>query len=203
MWPHYILWPHYIFSNDFANFIKCSTLDGQLSDPTDTIHRLPDSIQPHKAAIKENADHIFFFSGQLHLSNFHIKKFKIDGEVCVFIEQYIQSQKAKLAKCYNVAKPVLETVVPAEMKRLCKALPGLNPTIWETEAPEIVRRCIQTKFQDPELRNWLQSYCWSIPHDKNWRIGYPIHYRNLKPKKNEWGQNMMGKLLMQVRSNLQ
>ncbi len=119
------------------------------------IHRLPDSIQPHKAAINEDADHIFFFSGQSHLSNFHIKKFKIDGDVYVCPEQYIQSQKAKLAKCYNVAKQVLETNVPAEMKRLCKDLPGLNPTIWETEAPKIVRRCIQAKFQDPKLRKSL------------------------------------------------
>ncbi len=79
----------------------------------DTIHRLPDSIQPHKAAINEDADHIFFFSGQSQLSNFHIKKFKIDVEVYVCPEQYIESQKAKFAKCYNVAKQVLETNVPS------------------------------------------------------------------------------------------
>ncbi len=133
-------------------------------------------------------NHIFFFSGHQPQSNFHIKKFKIDGEVYVCPEQYIQSQKDKLAKCYNVVKQVLETNVTAEMVRLCKDVPRLNPTIWETEAPEMVRRCLQAKFQDLELRKSLletgsKTIVKASPHDRKCGIGYPIHYRNIVQKR--------------------
>ncbi len=93
-----------------------------------------------------------------------------------------------MAKCYNVVKQVLETNVTAEMERLCKDVPRLNPTIWETEAPEMVRRCLQAKFQDLELRKSLletgsKTIVEASPHDRKWGIGYPIHYRNIVQKR--------------------
>ncbi len=74
--------------------------------------RFSGSIKPQNAAIREDDKHIFFFSGQSVLSNFHMKKLVIQDNVYVCPEQYTQSQKAKLFKCYNTVKQVLEAKSP-------------------------------------------------------------------------------------------
>ncbi len=80
--------------------------------PVDSPGQLTDSIKPQNAAIREDDKHIFFISGQSVLSNFHMKRLAIQDNVYVCPEQYIQSQKAKLFKCYNTVKQVLEAKSP-------------------------------------------------------------------------------------------
>ncbi len=124
----------------------------------DSLGQLPDSIKPQNAAIREDDKHIFFFSGQSVLSNFHMKRLIIQDNVYVCPEQYIQSQKAKLFKCYNRAKQVLEVKSPMQMKHLGKNLPSFDWELWEKEAQKIARVCLQAKFQDPVSK----SICWIL-----------------------------------------
>ncbi len=86
-----------------------------------------------------------------------MKRLTIQNNVYVFPEQYIQSQKAKLFNCYNTVKQVLEAKSPIQMKNLCENLPVFDRELWEKEAPKIARVCLQAKFQDPVLTNYLLS----------------------------------------------
>ncbi len=123
---------------------------------------------------------------------FHMKRLVIQDNVYLCPEQYIQSQKAKLFKCYNTVKQVLEAKSPIQIKNLCKNLPGFDRELWKKEAPKIARVCLQATFQDTVLKNYLLStgmktLIEASPHDKVWGIGFSIHYQQILQRKRDWG----------------
>ncbi len=153
----------------------------------DSLEKLHDSIKLHDAAIREHDKHIFF-SGQSVLITFHMKMLIIQDNVYVCPELYIQSQKAKLFKCYNTVKQVLEAKSPIQMKNLCKNLSSFDRELWKKEAPRIAKVCLQANFQDPVLKNYLlstgmKSQIEASPHDKVWGVRFSMHCQQLLQKK--------------------
>ncbi len=90
--------------------------------------------------------------------------------MCV-LNNISKARKLNFSIAINTAKEVLEAKSPIQMKNLGKNLPGFDRELWEKDAPKIARVCLQAKFQDPVLKNYLLStgmktLIEASPHDK-------------------------------------
>ncbi len=158
---------------------------------TDTLHRLPECLQPDKIGIREEQDYLFFYSGACFLSNFAPAKFKTNGQIFSCSEQYIQKQKCSLGEAPEKAKQVMDTSDPARMKAVAnhRNLPKLSRNRWEGECGDIGLEAVMLKFgQNPELRDMLlrtgdKQLIEAAPRDPLWGIGLSIQDPDIIAKK--------------------
>lgn len=150
------------------------------------------------------------------LSNFHHKPFeapsRIKGrnETFQYSEQYFMYLKALVFKQPETADYILAhpNLKPNDFKRIGRQLPNYDefgPT-WESYKDKIMYKALYYKFQDPTLQKLLldtkDAYLVEAsPYDKYWGAGVmasQIYKADSFP-----GQNVLGHLLMTLRTNLQ
>ena len=149
-----------------------------------------------------------FFGRMPNFSNFKITLFEIDDHWFNCSEHYFQYQKALFFNDYEIAVLIKASIHPAEQKRLGRTVNNFNADVWEEVRMSVMKKACIAKFtQNLEARNELIASNDSIlaeasPWDKIWGIGLAIWDKKaLDP--NEWnGQNLMGKVLMEVREIL-
>lgn len=120
-------------------------------------------------------------------------------------EQYMMWRKAALFNDMETANKILKAETPKECKRLGHNLSNFNLQIWKDHRHLIVGRGIFLKFsQNPALKERLLAtenriLAEATPFDKIWGIGLNKHQaKHLEP--DQWiGQNLLGKLLMNLR----
>ncbi len=94
------------------------------------------------------------------------------------------------------------------MKKLTRNLPGHDSKLWHEKAPGIGLIVYKAKFsQNPYLAKYLLSTGDKIlieatPYDRVWGVGYGMDDSEKLRKENQWGQNLQGKILMEVRGEL-
>lgn len=125
------------------------------------------------------------------LSNFHLVKVELDGALYSSTENAYQA-----AKTLDLdMRRVFRVCTPSESKRHGKAL-TLRPD-WESVKVSVMLGLLRQKFQHPELKQKLlatgdieliEGNWWN---DTFWGVCRGV------------GQNWLGRLLMQVRSELQ
>lgn len=147
-----------------------------------------------------------------YLSNWYTCKF-IDNRNAHFkeyksVEQYMMCGKAILFDCYDIAEKIMKTTDSDKIKALGREVRGFNDIIWDAHKEEIVYNGLYLKFtQNENLRKMLKSTGNKIlaecaVKDKIWGIGLSMHDKR-RFDTNQWrGQNLLGKLLMQVRNNI-
>lgn len=134
----------------------------------------------------------------------------IEGDKTFFNgEQYMMYHKALLFHDYNTAEKIYATKNPAHAKSLGRQIKGFNNELWHKHREAIVFRANYYKFtQNPKLRQILlhsdHSYKQLVeasPTDAIWGIGVS---EKLAPysDSSQWGLNLLGKILMQVRQIL-
>ena len=172
----------------------------------DTLHKLPAHLKPEVISMQKDDKYTFYFGQDCPLSNFYLSPFDIDGIHFNCSEQYLQHTKAKMFNDETTAAKILSTSDPLQQKSLGRSVVGFNWNTWASLAPELVKRGLIQKFtqnvhpkdvlmqtQDTELVECSAT-------DKFWGIGLSLNNKN-KHLKDTWaGQNMMGKLLRQVRA---
>jgi hypothetical protein len=100
---------------------------------------------------------------------------------------------------------VMSTSNPADQKRIRVA--GYSERDWNKVSTEVMKEGIYAKFtQNDQLKEFLlktngKTLCEASPNDKIWGIGKSLYDKDLMNKKS-WGQNRLGKVLMEVRSEL-
>ncbi|KIM29083.1 hypothetical protein M408DRAFT_329098 [Serendipita vermifera MAFF 305830] len=115
--------------------------------------------------------------------------------------------KAILFDDLGIAEQVLTAPHPADVKKLGQRVQNFNDQKWNANRSEIVRRGNFLKFtQNPELAAFLLSTGDKIlveasPFDRIWGIGYTEE--NAMANKDNWGLNLLGDALMEVRKQLQ
>ena len=124
-------------------------------------------------------------------------------------EQFMMYHKVLMFHKYDLAEQILQTSDPAECKKIAgQKFPEFNADIWEKTCYTIVKRGVKAKFsQNEDLRKTLLSTGNELlaecsPYDKKWGIGIDID----DPDRffiSKWkGQNLLGRILMEVRENL-
>jgi len=147
----------------------------------------------------------FFWNGPL--SNFYPSHFEDQCLSYNCTEQYFMAHKALLFDDLRSYDLIMNCIVPARIKQYGRAVTGFNQERWDAFKCMIMfRGCLQKYLQNPDLRYILLNTGYKIiveasPYDKIWGIGYD--QATALANKNNWGENLLGKTLMQIRGILQ
>jgi ribA/ribD-fused uncharacterized protein len=121
-------------------------------------------------------------------------------------EQYMMYHKAVLFHDEAVAKEILAEEDPKNMKALGRRVAGFEETVWDARKFDIVVEGNRLKFtQNEELKTLLLAtgdklLVEASPRDRIWGIGFG--YKNAMANHSRWGQNLLGRAIMQVRDEL-
>lgn len=123
-------------------------------------------------------------------------------------EQYFMYQKAILFNDLEVAEKILKESNQAKIKALGREVKNFVSSVWDDNKYRIMVDANRYKFsQSPDLKDLLlatrdSELVEASPYDKIWGIGLsPSDIKALD--KISWrGQNLLGKALMEVRSEL-
>lgn len=143
------------------------------------------------------------------LSNWFEASFVIDGINYNSAEQYMMFKKALLFNDAENASKIMDAASPKICKALGKKVKPFDSAIWDQHKYNIVYDGIKAKFeQNPDIRAVLLATGDSIlveasPFDNIWGIGLTARQaKEISPE--EWpGQNLLGKILMDVRKALE
>ena len=123
-------------------------------------------------------------------------------------EQFMMTQKAALFHDYTIFFKILDMDDQSTIKRLGKQVSNYDDTVWSRLRGPMMRRGLRAKFQqNPELvdkllatGNMVLAEC--APRDKIWGIGLAVDDASIQAPQKWKGQNLLGTVLMQVRSDL-
>ena len=143
-----------------------------------------------------------------YLSNWYPSPFTAGGITFSSMEQYMMYEKAILFQDYQTAEKILSTDDVAEIKALGRIVQHFDEEIWREKRESIVHKGVLQKFlQNPELAEKLletgeQMIAECAVKDKIWGIGLSM-WDEERFCVNKWkGQNLLGKILMQVRAEI-
>ena len=134
------------------------------------------------------------FQGEYRwLSNFWICKIKYDGIVFSSVEAAYQAAKTTDYK----SRAIIATLAPGDAKRSGRQVNIRKD--WENAKVGIMKELISQKFSDPGLRKkLLATGDAELQEGNNWNdVFWGISLKTGK------GANTLGKILMQVRSDIQ
>ena len=143
-----------------------------------------------------------------YLSNWYLAEFIVDGIKFLSMEQYMMYEKALLFQDQEAAAKILQTDNVAEIKALGRTVQHFDDKIWIKIREEIVYKGVREKFrQNPALAEKLEKTGKEIiaecaVKDRIWGIGLSMNDENRYCIERWRGQNLLGKILMQVREDI-
>jgi len=150
----------------------------------------------------------YFFFWKHRLSQWHIVNFKVDSYTYNCCEQYMMQRKALLMGDFEAADEIMREKNPANHQALGRKIQGFNQDLWNASKYGIVRDGNLARFtQSAECRELLlatgdKEICESSPHDLVWGCGLSKEDPLILDKNNWRGQNLLGKVLTEVRETL-
>ena len=132
--------------------------------------------------------------------------FAIDGQTYNCAEQYMMAEKARLFKDHEKLAAILSETDPQRQKRLGRQVTPFDKDRWDEVAYDVVVRGNLAKFRQNEeaLRALLatgdKELVEASPRDRIWGIGLGANNPKALDKANWRGKNLLGKALMEVRS---
>ena len=175
----------------------------------ETMHMLPEPINPWQLSQQTDSDSLAFFSIHHPFSNFHPSPFKVDGLHFSCNEQYLFYNKAHVANDVKTASQIMATSDPYRIKRISKQI-KTDEEQWKSMAPAVMKTGLLAKFkQNSHLKHWLMAtgkkkLIEGSKSDLFWGVGMSHKDPKILNSDN-WPQeatNMLGKLLEDVRSEL-
>ncbi len=153
--------------------------------------------------------HEFFFTSAHPLSQWFASEFMADGIKFNTAENFMMYRKALLFGDVNIASKLIDCHNPKDAKAYGRQIRGFNEDIWEQTKRDIVFIGNIYKFsQSAFLRHYLintgkKELVEASPWDKIWGIGLSEEEAR-KTDPGFWpGQNLLGRVLMQVREVIQ
>jgi ribA/ribD-fused uncharacterized protein len=147
----------------------------------------------------------FFFTEKSPFSQWYRCAFTVDGVAFNCAEQFMMHGKAKLFGDDAVAQQILAADHPKQHKALGRKVKPFVDTTWKTQRIEIVKAGSRAKFtQNPELRALLLAtkgteLVEASPFDRIWGIGLAATSPLALDPKTWRGQNLLGKILTELR----
>jgi ribA/ribD-fused uncharacterized protein len=149
-----------------------------------------------------------FFSAKDPFSNWYKRDFKVKGIQFNCGEQYMMYSKAKLFNDEETASKILATSDPKIQKALGREVKGYIEDVWEERRMRIMVAGLKQKFsQHKDLSELLMSTSGTelveaSKWDKIWGVGLAESDPNIYDKSKWRGQNLLGKVLADVRKYL-
>lgn len=177
-----------------------------------------DIIALKKRSREEKFDYIYFWKHQAEangsvgtgcLSQWWPASFKIGEQEFPTAEHFMMHSKAMLFGDEEIARKILETESPKEVKALGRSVKDFDSQLWQEHRFAVVLRGNLAKFsQNENLKDYMFSTGESIlveasPTDTIWGIGLSEEQaRTVSPA--DWkGLNLLGFALMRTRSLLE
>lgn len=115
-------------------------------------------------------------------------------------------QKALLFNDFEVAEQILNETDVRKIKALGRKVKNFNNELWDIHKENFMYNACYAKFsQNDKLKDFLLStgnreIVEASPVDNIWGIGFSSD--NAMENVDKWGQNLLGKVLMKVREDL-
>lgn len=151
---------------------------------------------------------IFFWGNSDIFSNFLYSPFRHQGIMFKWSEQAIMYRKAKLFGADKIADKILKAQTPKECKDLGRSREiAFDGDVWDKVKEDLYKSVLIDKFSNPQLKRKLLDTGNKIlveasPYDKIWGIGLSDDHPDAENPSKWRGQNLLGKVLMAVRSEL-
>jgi hypothetical protein len=172
----------------------------------ENLNRLPKPLQPKTIATKEIGKDILFWGKMSPYSNFNTDyTFIKDGHNFNCGEQFYCYSKARFFEDLVAAEKILTELDPKKQKRT--PIHGFKKDKWSKVQFEYMKEGLVQRFsQNKELMEELRrtSGCnlyEASPYDREWGIGVRLSELDTN-NKSTWGQNLLGRALMEVRDLL-
>ena len=143
-----------------------------------------------------------------YMSNWYESPFVIDGFRYRHVEQYLMAEKAKIFNDLKSYATILKAKTPKECKDLGRKVSPYDDKVWTNVRYDVLKTGVYAKFsQNPELKQMLLSTGDAIlaeasPYDAIFGIKLAAKDA-VKTLQKDWpGSNLLGKALMEVRSEL-
>ena len=172
------------------------------------------TAEPTKAVETKAVEPVFFFFGNPALndtkefSNLFEAKMMIDGINFPTVEHYFQWAKARQFGDVEIQAKILKTSSPKTAKSLGKKVTGFKEEEWNEKKETVMKTALKAKFtQHPDLLTKLREtddrpIAEADPRSKEWGIGTSADTSKAKDPARWPGKNKMGKLLMELRTEL-
>lgn len=157
---------------------------------------------------------VLFFAGNEALaefkefSNSHEAPMQVDGMTFPTVDHYFEWSKAKQFGDADAEKKILKTTSSKSVLAYGKKIKNYDEAAWAEKSEGVMRTALKAKFmQHPELRTKLLStgdrpIGEADPRDKEWSIGTGADTAKAKFPAKWPGKNKLGKLLMELRTEL-
>lgn len=151
---------------------------------------------------------IFFFKTSHPFSQWYRCKFDAEGLEFNCAEQFMMYKKAVLFNDFEKADLIMKTTEPRKQKEIGRKVSNFDQKIWLDKSESIVFEGNYNKFhQNHQLRRLLldtsDSYIVEAsPTDTVWGIGLAETDPKRFDKTNWRGKNLLGEILMKVRTTL-
>ncbi len=185
--------------------ISDSTRDVNVTVTIDSLDKLPDELQPEKIFTPTRNNITLFYSKHSPHSNFYYCEFSESGKDYTSVEQYLVHNNARASGDESLASRVMKVNDPAIIKSMGRDISNIED---DTRMNNMKKGMLLKYGQNPNLLEKLRAtegttLAEANPYDKFWGIGLRITDDKAFDGSNSWlGQNITGKLAMEVRSEL-
>jgi ribA/ribD-fused uncharacterized protein len=167
-----------------------------------------------KLPVEEGEAPVFFFAGNPALNEFkefssmHEAPIQIDGTTFPTVEHYYQWSKAKQFGDAEIQTKIMKTASAKSVKSYGKKVKNFNEEAWNERKDQVMRVAVKAKFmQHPELLKKLRDtgtrpIAEADPRGKYWGIGTSADTSKAKDPERWPGKNVLGKILMELRTEL-
>lgn len=155
---------------------------------------------------RETETHLYFLRGVL--SNFEKCYIKHRGHLFATTEQAFMWEKAVFFNDHESASKILREENPAKAKKLGREVKNFDDSKWSKVCYEIMYLINYEKyFQNTRLKNILlntgdKQLIEANPRDFRWSCGLEANDPNIENEEDWPGENLLGKVLMQIRQEL-
>ncbi|GAB3874959.1 NADAR family protein [Kibdelosporangium lantanae] len=162
-------------------------------------------------------DYLFFWGhtptpghsvGTWVLSQWFPVEFTVDGQRYRHAEQFMMAEKARMFDDPEMLRRILDSVDPADAKKLGRAVRGFDQDTWEAKRYDVVVRASVAKFgQNSALREFLLATGEKVlveaaPRDVVWGIGLGRDNPRAQDPAQWRGRNLLGFALMDARTEV-
>lgn len=155
---------------------------------------------------RETDTHLYFLRGVL--SNFEKCYIKYKGHLFATTEQAFMWEKAVFFNDHESASKILREENPAKAKKLGREVKNFDDSKWSKVCYEIMYLINYEKyFQNTRLKNILlntgdKMIIEANPRDFRWSCGLEANDPNIENEEDWPGENLLGKVLMELRKDL-
>ena len=172
------------------------------------LNTLPSDLQPSDLCTKTVGNVTAFFTGHSPFSNLFKCSFSVKDVTYASVEHYFVYNKAKFFGDQAIAKTIMATENPKDVKLLGKKVSNFSWGKWNEVRDHYMEEGLKAKFeQNASLRLQLQETGDRIlaeanANDSYWGIGLPLESNDIWDTANWKGQNKLGNLLCKLRETI-